>query len=418
MSEARTMQPRTEFSGFQAKRVILRFFFILAIASHQVLVKAQEDLETSNGSQGLDITPVPPLPPAPTYVPELSPQVDFVVTAGLPGGVACTDLTLEQLDDLAIGYCMNIGKLGKLSASWYPTVCQATCPTSRRSMLQVNPVIFNVDCVRTTEDPEDVPLANQEALDLEQAALNDGLLTDVLEATLPGSELLTEKVTSTFIEGPGGAPGSSAEELDITPVPPLPPAPTYVPELSPQVDFVVTAGLPGGVACTDLTLEQLDDLAIGYCMNIGKLGKLSASWYPTVCQATCPTSRRSMLQVNPVIFNVDCVRTTEDPEDVPLANQEALDLEQAALNDGLLTDVLEATLPGSELLTEKVTSTFIEGPGSAGTTGVATPDLSSGEEKEICRDISPSEDYNCRQQKRRMDDSWELLPEYLWEMWK
>ena len=205
MLNDRSIQSRTGYSGSQGRRVILRILLIAAFVSQSAFVEAQEDTGISNGSEGLNITPVPPLPPAPTFVPELSPQVDFVVTAGLPGGVACSDLTLEQLDDLAIGYCMNIGKLGNLSAAWYPTVCQATCPTSRRSLLQVNPVIFNVDCVRTTEDPEEVPVANQEALDLEQAALKDGLLTDVLEATLPGSELLAEEVSSTFVEVPGAA---------------------------------------------------------------------------------------------------------------------------------------------------------------------------------------------------------------------
>ena len=223
MLNDRSIQSRTGYSGSQGRRVILRILLIAAFVSQSAFVEAQEDTGISNGSEGLNITPVPPLPPAPTFVPELSPQVDFVVTAGLPGGVACSDLTLEQLDDLAIGYCMNIGKLGNLSAAWYPTVCQATCPTSRRSLLQVNPVIFNVDCVRTTEDPEEVPVANQEALDLEQAALKDGLLTDVLEATLPGSELLAEEVSSTFVEVPGAAgtgegatsEPSLAEEQDI-----------------------------------------------------------------------------------------------------------------------------------------------------------------------------------------------------------
>jgi hypothetical protein len=164
------------------------------------------------------------------------------------------------------------------------------------------------------------------------------------------------------------------------------------------------------VACSDLTLEQLDDLAIGYCINIGKLGNLSAAWYPTVCKAICSTARRSLLQVNPVIFNVDCVRTTEDPEEVPLANQEALDLEQAALQDGLLTDVLEATLPGSELLTEEISSTFVEVPGSAG----ATPDPSADKKEDICRDIAPSQDYSCQQQKLwgKCDEEWMLAGNY------
>eukprot|EP00890_Picochlorum_soloecismus_P000978 jgi/Picsp_1/1881/NSC_05347-R1_---NA--- len=155
----------------------------------------------TEGSSSLEVPEAAPLRPPKPYDPNLTPRVDFLVVASLPGNVPCYDLSVGDLEQLAIGFCGNLGKFANLSSFWFPETCEAACAASSgRRLLQVNPVIFNQDCVRATEDPEDVPQANKEAMALEQEALVNDLLQNSLEAALPGATVLAEKVAPDFVE--------------------------------------------------------------------------------------------------------------------------------------------------------------------------------------------------------------------------
>jgi len=146
-------------------------------------------------SNGLDIPAAPPLPPPPPYDPEISPQVDIKVAAQLPGDVPCNDLSGKQLQDLAVNYCLKILELADLGDAFFADQCKASCGSSRRrKMLQVNPVLFDIDFVRANEDPAAVDAVNEEAQELESFFLDDGLLDAALEQTLPGSTVTNQNV--------------------------------------------------------------------------------------------------------------------------------------------------------------------------------------------------------------------------------
>ena len=167
--------------------------FVLAISD----VLAQVPTGVSNT---FEVPEAAPLRPPKPYNPSLTPRVDFLVVASLPGNVPCSDLSADDLEQLAIGFCGNLGQVANLSSFWFPETCKAACAQSGRRLLQVNPIVFNQDCVRATEDPEDVPQANKEAMALEQEALVNNLLQNSLDATLPGTTILEEKVTPSFVD--------------------------------------------------------------------------------------------------------------------------------------------------------------------------------------------------------------------------
>ena len=183
--------------------------FVLAISD----VLAQVPTGVSNT---FEVPEAAPLRPPKPYNPSLTPRVDFLVVASLPGNVPCSDLSADDLNNLERAYCRNIGVIANLSSAWFAETCEASCAPSRRRLLQVNPIIFDVECVRATENPEDVPQANREAMELEQEALVNDLLGNSLEATLPGASVVAENITSTFV-GEEATPGP--EEVIASTVP-------------------------------------------------------------------------------------------------------------------------------------------------------------------------------------------------------
>ena len=166
--------------------------------------------QVPTGQSGLlDIPEAAPLRPPKPYDPSLTPRVGFLVVASLPGEIPCSALSSGDLENLERSYCRNLGMIANLSSAWFAETCEASCPPSRRRLLQVNPIVFEIDCVRATEDPQDVPQANMEAMALEQEALYNDLLENSLEATLPGARFVAENISSTFVSGAISSPGAS-----------------------------------------------------------------------------------------------------------------------------------------------------------------------------------------------------------------
>jgi len=190
----------------------------------------------------------------------------------------------------------------------------------------------------------------------------------------------------------------------------LPPPPPYDPELSPQVQVQVGAALPGDIDCDEVSRSTLDNLAVNYCLNILELGGLGDTFFANQCTASCGSSkRRKLLQVNPVLFDIDFVRANEDPADVEAANGDALDLEAILEDDDLLEAALEETLPGSTVTGEEV-ETSLAAPSSAAVAvggqgqpeskpGTSSPALVTVEQKGDCTDIPTPDEYTCEQQK-------------------
>jgi hypothetical protein len=154
----------------------------------------------------------------------------------------------------------------------------------------------------------------------------------------------------------------------------------------------------------------LDNLAVNYCLNILELGGLGDAFFANQCTASCGSSRRrKMLQVNPVLFDIDFVRANEDPAGVEEANGDALNLEAILLDDDLLEAALEETLPGSTVTTEEVSTTLVgASPGTVAVVeegrpgsepGTSAPGFVIAEQGGDCKDIPTPDEYTCEQQK-------------------
>jgi len=185
----------------------------------------------------------------------------------------------------------------------------------------------------------------------------------------------------------------------------LPPPPPYDPELSPQVQVQVGAALPGDIDCDEVSSSTLDNLAVNYCLNILEIGGLGDAFFANQCTASCGSSkRRKLLQVNPVLFDIDFVRANEDPADVEEANSDALDLEALLLDDDLLEAALEETLPGTTVTGETVDA-FLTDALSGAVAVDFVPERDTAEpvfvaaEEGDCTDIPTPDEYTCEQQK-------------------
>lgn len=199
----------------------------------------------------------------------------------------------------------------------------------------------------------------------------------------------------------------------VPPFPPLPPPPPYDPELSPQVKVQVAAQLPGGASCNVLSGDQLQNLAVGYCLNILELAGASDAFFANQCTASCGSSRRrNLLQVNPVLFDIDFVRANEDPAAVDEANDEASDLESILVDDDLLSAALELTLPGTTVESQEVSTTLAEpseapdgeqggGPAQGAPQGATSNQASieAPNPQSECTDVPTPDEYTCEQQK-------------------
>ena len=192
-------------------------------------------------AQEIDIEPAPPLPPAIEYEALLSPEVGLVVAAQLPGGVSCNELSPQQLEDLAVGYCLNLRKMAKLDNNWSINTCEAICSESRRRLLAAGPVILKINFARAVNLHEDVEVANTLVKQLEEKT-EGNLLEFVLEETLPKAKFLDQRTRFKYIERQNDDFGGSFKPTIVTPEAPPPKAKTPVGEC-------VDVPVPGGNSC-------------------------------------------------------------------------------------------------------------------------------------------------------------------------
>jgi len=302
----------------------------------------------------------------------------------------------QQLQALAESRCAALEAQGNEIIR-----CQAACgcPSGVYCTASVNQVIYDISVVRATEDP----MTNRADDDEQQGSLLDDV------------------VLNDLIQNESGEPTDTARSLgvaslDIPAAPPLPPPPPYDPEVSPQVKVQVGAQLPGDVPCDDLSGDQLEDLAVSYCLKILELAGLGDLFFAGQCSASCGVSSnsRKMLQVNPVLFDIDFVRANEDPAAVDAANGEAQELESILEDDSLLSTALEQTLPGTTVTSQEVSASLAEpsegtGGGQEGIPAQGAPPAAASNQTSTetpnarnnsnCTDIPTPDEYTCEQQK-------------------
>lgn len=196
---------------------------------------------------------------------------------------------------------------------------------------------------------------------------------------------------------------SFAQEIDIEPAPPLPPALEFEPVLSPLVGLVVAAQLPGGASCNELSPEQRQDLATGYCLNLIKIAKLDDNWSINTCEAICPEGRRRLLAAVPFILKINLARVVLSPEDVEAANKRVSELEKKT-EGNLLEFVLEETLPKAKFLEQRTRFKYIEEDIGSGDfkPAIVTPDAPPPKAKtpaEECVDVPVPGGNSCLQHK-------------------
>ena len=106
-----------------------------------------------------------------------------------------------------------------------------------------------------------------------------------------------------------------------------------------------------------------------------------------------------MLQVDPVLFDIDFVRANEDPADVDIAKGEVQEFQSIVLDDGLL----EATLSGATVTDQDVNSSLVDPSGQSGAgefSGSESVGPKESAESEVyCTDIPTPDEYTCEQQK-------------------
>jgi hypothetical protein len=267
----------------------------------------------------------------------------------------------------------------------------------------VNTVIFDIDFVRATEDPE--PDEDQP-----DSPLDDGLLDDILQDD-PSGPVEPPSQPNELTESTDEARSIGFENLAIPAA--LPSPPPYDPEISPEVEVQVTAQLADGVSCDDLSGEELQNLAVGYCLKILELSGINDTFVTDKCSASCGSSEQSeILQVNPVLFDIEFLRANEDPAAVDEANKEVKELERIFVADGLLSTALEQTLPGTTVASQEVSTRLVEqsegpegeqkGGPAQGALQEATSNQTSTESsnaRDNCTDVPTPDEYTCEQQK-------------------
>lgn len=108
-----------------------------------------------------------------------------------------------------------------------------------------------------------------------------------------------------------------------------------------------------------------------------------------------------MLQVNPVLFDIDFVRANEDPAAVEAANSQAQELEGFLLDDGLLDAALEQTLPGSTVTNQDINVNMADPyyQADAGIPDEEDPVMPGTTTEGDCIDVPTPDEYTCEQQR-------------------